>query len=200
MRVAVLGRLRLAPVALVAPPAWGEAPDDVASGDSLRANGADIETGAFLLRAVPARDAGEAPSDVDGEPAPVGPTPQTPVADAVADARDSTLCVATRADGEPCRARAVPGRGVCIGHGEWRRASGGARRRGSRGDRALAPVLDQLERALAGLVEGRLDARQAAVAASIGRLLLAAHGSEPLQQRLQALEHALPGVDNLPAD
>jgi len=61
------------------------------------------------------------------------------------------------------------------------------------------PVLEQLERALAGLVEGRLDVEQATVAASIGRLLLAAHGSTDLRERLSALEAGLTGRGD-PAD
>jgi hypothetical protein len=88
-------------------------------------------------------------------------------------------CSANRADGTPCKARALPGRDVCFAHDDslkgvraiGRKRGGLNRRSVVRLDRltpaSLRPVLGRLYGALDALEDGTLDPRRAAAMAAV---------------------------------
>jgi hypothetical protein len=110
------------------------------------------------------------------------------------------LCTATRADGQPCRAPALPGSGYCLNHDPNRAAERqAARERGGR-NRAdavrlgklvpprLLPIYGLLEAALREVHDGTLDPRAATAMASLGRALVAVLTAGELEGRVRDLE------------
>src|SRR5215207_2224217 len=96
-----------------------------------------------------------------------------------------TTCEATRRDGQPCRTPVVSGGRWCFGHSpELADKREQARRRGgkNRSNAArlsklmparLIPVFARLEEALAAVLAGTLDPRQATSAAAVARAMAA---------------------------
>ena len=112
----------------------------------------------------------------------------------------AAICHATRNDGQPCTTPVVSTGRYCFGHDPdlaAKRAE--ARRRGgaNRANRVrlakimpvrLIPVWEQLEQALADVLDGRLEPRQASAAASLGRALVAVLQAGEFEERLRKLE------------
>ena len=111
-------------------------------------------------------------------------------------------CTATRRDGQPCAARALPGHSRCWGHdpdlAEQRRlksAAGGhnkatSKRLGKRMPATLRPVLDTLYGALAGLEEGTTDPKTATAMASVAGAIMRLYEGSEMESRLAVLEQA----------
>lgn len=110
------------------------------------------------------------------------------------------LCQGMRADGSPCRARALPGRSYCWAHDpalrEKRRA---ANSQGGRNKRttaritklmpeSLKPTLGALFAALDEVHAGTLDAKQATAMASLAGAIGRLYEVAILEERLDALE------------
>jgi hypothetical protein len=114
-------------------------------------------------------------------------------------ATERERCTATRRDGSPCRGDAIHG-GQCFAHSDaLQRARREGQRKGGRNSakvtrlRALVPprlltVYDQLEAALADVLDGSLDPKQAHAAAALARALVAVLSAGELEQRVRDLE------------
>jgi hypothetical protein len=109
-------------------------------------------------------------------------------------------CAGIRADGSPCRSQVLCDGTHCYVHAPGRQQERAeARRKGGR-NRAtsarlrklmpprLVPVFDQLEVALADVLAGELDPRQATAAAAVARALVAVLTAGELEERLRRLE------------
>jgi hypothetical protein len=109
-------------------------------------------------------------------------------------------CAATRADGQPCRAPALPGEALCFAHSPSQAASrAAARARGGQSHsnaarlaRLVPPrltnVFDVLETALSEVREGTISPPQASAMAALGRALVAVMTAGELEARLRDLE------------
>jgi hypothetical protein len=109
-------------------------------------------------------------------------------------------CAATRGDGQPCRARALPGSAFCFNHDPGQaEARARARQKGGR-NRAkivrlrglipprLLPVFDTLEGALAEVHDGTLEPAKANAMANLARAMTAVLTAGELEARVRALE------------
>ncbi len=115
-------------------------------------------------------------------------------------ATDSKRCTATRRDGAQCSAQSLPGEPMCFAHSPaMAEARTAARRRGGSNSAKvvrlrglvpprLLPVFDRLERALADVLSGDLDPKQAQAAASVARAMVSVLSSGELEERLRRLE------------
>lgn len=112
-------------------------------------------------------------------------------------------CSATRRDGSPCRAQALPGRAYCWSHDpdqaarrEAARRAGGRNRAGvirmrKSATPALASLCNQLEGALTDTLEGAIEPRVASAAASLAGVLVRAYQVGEIETRLADLERRL---------
>ena len=119
-------------------------------------------------------------------------------------------CSAMRRDGSPCRAPALPGKGLCWSHepelnerrDEARRAGGANRANAVRvrkiGPPGIVALLGTLEQALADVLSGALDPRAASAAASLARALVAAHAAGEVEVRLADIERQLHDREDTP--
>jgi hypothetical protein len=109
-------------------------------------------------------------------------------------------CAATRGDGQPCRAPALPGSAYCFNHDPDRaEARARARQKGGR-NRAkivrlrglipprLLPVFDTLEGALAEVHDGTLEPAKANAMANLARAMTAVLTAGELEARVRMLE------------
>ena len=111
-----------------------------------------------------------------------------------------TTCSATRKDGQPCTIRVVGDGCVCFAHSpelatkrrEAQRRGGQNRATAKRLSRImpvrLVPVWEQLEQALADVLAGSLDPKQATAAAAVARALVAVLQHGEVEERLRRLE------------
>ena len=111
-------------------------------------------------------------------------------------------CRATRADGQPCTARALES-GYCFAHDDGlREKRHAARMQGGRNKATTArvqrlmpstlrPVLDHLYTALEEVHEGTLEPRQAAAMAGLAGAIAKLHEVADLDARLEALTSVL---------
>lgn len=118
-------------------------------------------------------------------------------------------CSANRKDGTPCQAAARPGKRFCWAHDpslneqrDQARRTGGANRSTvararKAGPSGIAALMNTLEQALADLLAGNLDARQASAAASLARAIVAIHQAGEMELRLRELERALAAADGV---
>jgi hypothetical protein len=109
-------------------------------------------------------------------------------------------CEATRRDGERCQTRIVGNGPYCFGHDPAMREKRTAARRQGGQNKAnrirlakimplrLVPVWEQLEQALADVLTGDLDPKQASAAASVARALVAVQQAGEVEERLRKLE------------
>ena len=117
-------------------------------------------------------------------------------------APDPPRCAATRRDGSPCTTQVVGDGRFCFAHSpELATKRREAQQRGGQ-NRAtakrlsklmpirLVPIWGQLEQALADVLDGSLDPRQATAAAALARALAAVLQVGELEQRLRDLEAA----------
>ncbi len=115
---------------------------------------------------------------------------------------NTSTCRATRADGQPCSARALES-GYCFAHDDGlREKRHAARMQGGRNKATTArvqrlmpstlrPVLDHLYTALEEVHEGALDPRQAAAMAGLAGAIAKLHEVAELESRLDALVSVL---------
>ena len=111
-------------------------------------------------------------------------------------------CAATRKDGQPCQAPALPDDRYCWAHSERLAAERDeARRRGGRNRAALVrlrqatparlrPVFNRLEQALEKVEDGTLTPAQAQAMAALARAMVAVLETGELEERLRELEAA----------
>ena len=111
-------------------------------------------------------------------------------------------CTATRRDGQPCAAPALPGERFCFVHHPGRaeeqragREKGGrgkatAARAGKMVPAVLRPVLDTLLAALDETKAGTLDPRRATALGGLARAIVAVYQVGALEERVAALEAA----------
>lgn len=111
-------------------------------------------------------------------------------------------CQATRRDGQPCQARALPGSAFCWAHDPTQAGKRtDARRRGGQHSakvhrlRGLVPprlvaVYDRLEVALGETHDGTLTPPQAQAMASLARAMVAVLTAGELEARVRELEQA----------
>ncbi len=112
-------------------------------------------------------------------------------------------CAATRADGTPCRAHALPGRSCCWAHDQdQQERAAEARRRGgqNRGNLArirkatpdaLKEAQDRLIEALRAVQTGDMDPRIGTAMATISSALVKVHEAGELAVRVEELEGRL---------
>ena len=112
----------------------------------------------------------------------------------------AAICEAVRKDGEPCQTPIVGNGPYCFGHSpDLREKRLAASRKGGQNKAnrirlakimplRLIPVWEQLEQALADVLDGRLEPRQASAAASLGRALVAVLQAGEFEERLRKLE------------
>jgi hypothetical protein len=120
-------------------------------------------------------------------------------------------CTATRADGQPCQAQALPGRGLCIAHDpEARERHKAAQRKGGRAKSTQARAAKQwatigreidqadlpavLRAAIAAVWAGTLEPSQASAIATLAKTSVAITHDIELEARIAALEQAA-GLD-----
>ena len=113
---------------------------------------------------------------------------------------DNHPCRATRKDGAPCSVRAIAGSAYCFAHDPAQAAARDAARCAGGRNKAthkrlakimpirLLPVWGQLERALAAVLDGSLDPKQATAAAAVARALAAILTAGEVEERIRALE------------
>ncbi|MBX6722656.1 MAG: hypothetical protein IRY92_05375 [Dactylosporangium sp.] len=111
-------------------------------------------------------------------------------------------CAATRKDGQPCQAPALPDDRYCWAHSELVATERDeARRRGGRNRAALVrlrqatparlrPVFNRLEQALEKVEDGTLTPAQAQAMAALARAMVAVLETGELEERLRELEAA----------
>jgi len=112
------------------------------------------------------------------------------------------ICLETRRDGTPCTAQVVGGGSRCWAHDPALAAKRAETRRRGGQNRAnrvrlakimplrLVPVWEQLEQALAAVLAGDLNPKQASAAASVARALVAVQQAGEVEERLRKLEEA----------
>ncbi len=113
---------------------------------------------------------------------------------------EAKQCAGTRRDGQRCTAPVMGAGSHCFAHDPERAADrDAARRKGGRNSSRVArihgllpprlmPLFDQLEQALADVLSGELDPRQATAAAAVGRAMVAVLTSGELEDRLRKIE------------
>jgi len=109
-------------------------------------------------------------------------------------------CKATRTDGQPCRAWAIRD-GLCVGHSpeseEARRKGGFNSSKKARAEKLLPlrlrPLLEELEKALQEVHEGKLDYRQGGAMASLANAITKVYESGVMEERLTELEARIGG-------
>jgi pyridoxine/pyridoxamine 5'-phosphate oxidase len=116
-------------------------------------------------------------------------------------------CTATRADGKPCTAWALPSHGLCIAHdADYRATHKAASRKGGRNKStqaraakqwaAVGREIDQgdlpamLRAAIADVWEGRLEPSQASAIATLAKASVSITNEIELEKRIEALEEA----------
>ncbi len=118
-----------------------------------------------------------------------------------------TRCSATRANGEQCRAQALPEQALCWAHSpEMRDRAAAARKAGgensSNAARAskripkdLHDVRDRLLGAIAKVEDGKLTPRQGQAMATLAAALVKVHEAGEVNERLAELERRLEAKD-----
>ena len=113
---------------------------------------------------------------------------------------DTKHCTGIRKDGQPCGSQVLSDGTYCYVHAPGQADEREAARRRGGQNRAnavrlrrlvpprLLPVYDQLETALADVLAGRLDPRQATAAAALARALVTTLQAGELEERLRRLE------------
>jgi hypothetical protein len=108
-------------------------------------------------------------------------------------------CSDVRTDGQPCGGTALAD-GKCFAHSETTAAARAeAKRRGGRNSATvvrlrglmpprLVPIFDHLETALADVLAGSLDPRQATAAAAVARAMVSVLTAGELEERVRRLE------------
>jgi hypothetical protein len=116
-------------------------------------------------------------------------------------------CSATRADGQPCQARAVPDADLCFAHHpDYRTRHKAGQRKGGRAKSTQARAARQwaavgreiepsdlpamLRAAIAAVWEGRLEPSQASAIATLAKTSVAITNEIELEERIAALEQA----------
>lgn len=111
-----------------------------------------------------------------------------------------STCEATRRDGQPCTGPVLGDAGLCWAHdpsvaekrAEKRRLGGQNRSNAQRLSKLmplrLTPIFATLETALADVLSGDLDPKQAQAAASVARALVALVTAGEMEERLRRLE------------
>lgn len=120
-------------------------------------------------------------------------------------ATESNRCEAKRADGQPCRAQALPS-GYCWAH-DPRLADKRARARRQGGKNSakvvrlrglmpgrLVPAFQALEKSLTELHDGALDPRVATAMAAVARAMCALAQTGELEERVRLLERSHKGA------
>ncbi len=114
-----------------------------------------------------------------------------------------SYCTATRRNGEPCRAQALPERRLCWAHDpEMRQKADAARRRGGENKanavRArkkmgadLHDISKMIEAALAGVYKGTMTPQQGQSIASLAGAWVRLHDAGEVQARIEELEARL---------
>ena len=112
------------------------------------------------------------------------------------------VCAATRKDGRPCTARALPGGDYCFAHDPARQgALRASRERGGRSKAAAAraeklvpailrPVLDTLLGAVDEVKTGAITTQQAGALSSLAGAIVKVYQVGTLEERIAALEAA----------
>jgi hypothetical protein len=112
----------------------------------------------------------------------------------------TATCEATRRDGEPCQTQVIGDGRFCFAHSPdlaAKRAEAARRGGTNRANRVrlakimplrLVPVWEQLEQALAAVLDGSLDPKQASAAAAVARALVAVQQAGEVEERLRKLE------------
>jgi hypothetical protein len=115
--------------------------------------------------------------------------------------RKQSNCEGIRADGQPCKAKALPGKRFCWAHDETlaekrdkARRQGGKNRANAARLRSLVPprlvgVYDTLETAMAEVHDGRLVPGQATAMAALARAMVAVLQAGELEERLRSIEN-----------
>lgn len=113
---------------------------------------------------------------------------------------EAKQCAGIRRDGQRCAAPVMGAGPHCFAHDPARAADrDAARRKGGRNSSRVArihgllpprllPLFDQLEQALADVLSGSLDPRQATAAAAVGRAMVSALQAGELEERLRRVE------------
>lgn len=111
-------------------------------------------------------------------------------------------CCATRKDGQPCEAQALPGSDYCFAHDPERkeqrdaaRSQGGKNRAGIVRLRGLIPprlisVYETLEQALSEVHGGSLEPNRAQAMAAISRAMVHVLQAGELEERVRKIEQA----------
>lgn len=114
-----------------------------------------------------------------------------------------TRCSATRANGEQCKATALPGRSLCWAHDpehrekalEARKAGGynssRAARAAKRAPRDMRDLAEHLLQAVGEVHRGDLDPKKATAMASLAGALVKVHEAGEVNERLAELERRL---------
>lgn len=109
-------------------------------------------------------------------------------------------CETRRANGERCRAQALPGRPLCFAHDPENRArAGDARRKGGQNSgnvvraarripKDMADLVKRLLEAVDAVESGALDHRRATAMASLAGAVVRVYETGELEQRLAELE------------
>lgn len=109
-------------------------------------------------------------------------------------------CTATRVDGSPCQANALPGRDRCWAHAADTRAkASAARKAGGHGKsntaraqkrmpREVRDIVAIVEAAMGGVLQNRIKPSQAHAVASLAGAWVRLHEHGELEQRLAELE------------
>ncbi len=112
------------------------------------------------------------------------------------------VCAATRKDGTPCAARALPGGRFCFAHDPARQEGlRASREKGGRGKASAAragrlvpavlrPVLDTLLAAVDEVKDGSLTTQQAGALSSLAGAIVKVYQVGTLEERIAALEQA----------
>ena len=114
--------------------------------------------------------------------------------------REPKRCSERRRDGQPCKALVLSDSPYCFAHDPERDAERvEARRKGGRNSAGiirmrglvpprLVPVYETLERALAQVHDGTLEARRASAMAGLARAMVAVLTAGELEERVRQLE------------
>ncbi len=109
-------------------------------------------------------------------------------------------CTATRADGTPCKGRALPGRSLCWAHSpdhqakavEARRKGGSNRSNASRAkkhmSREVRDIVQIVEAAMGGVLQSKITPPQAQAVASLAGAWVKLHELGEMESRLRDLE------------
>ena len=116
-------------------------------------------------------------------------------------------CTARRANGQPCSAKARPGRPFCFAHDpelqatrQAARLAGGRNKRTSiRLDRltpaSLRPLLDKFMAAVDAVEAGTLEPKQASAMAALGGVLVRIYETAQLEVALQETQRRLDALE-----